>query len=151
MSKTKNERLVTQSLVDRLTDQEQWPTTRGNSLRMYRDGIKRDVEWLLNSRRPHVESVERYPLASESVFNFGLSDVVHLQGHNAEFVLLAVQKALRTYEPRIRDPRVHLVRLDDLSRSIRFHVDGRLALEDSDEEISFDTVLEIVSGGYEVK
>ena len=151
MVKGKNERLVTQSLLDRLTGQDEWPTTRNSSLRMYRDGIKRDVEWLLNSRKPHVEIVEQYPAACASVFNYGLPDVTQLRSHDANSVLLAVLKALRTYEPRIRDPRVHLVRLDDLSRSIRFHIDGRMALEDSEEEISFDTVLEIVSGGYEVK
>lgn len=151
MSKTKNERPVTQSLVDRLTEHEQWPTTRGSSLRMYREGIKRDVEWLLNSRKPHVEMVDRYPAACDSVFNFGLPDLTYLRGHDSNAVLLAILKALRTYEPRIREPRVYLVRMDDLARSIRFHVDGMLVLEDGEEEISFDTVLEIISGEYEVK
>ena len=149
--KSKNERLATQSLLDRLADNDDWPMTRNSSLRMYRDGIKRDVEWLLNSRKPHMEVLELYPTACGSVFNYGLPDLTHLRGHDANAVLLAVLKALRTYEPRIRDPRVHVVRQDELSRSIRFHIDGQMVLEDSEEEISFDTVLEMVSGGYEVK
>lgn len=151
MAKSKNERLITQSLIDRLTDYEDWPTTRMASLRMYREGIKRDVEWLLNSRKPFVEQVEKYELASSSVFSFGLPDLTQLRGHDTNAVLVAILKALRTYEPRIRDPRVYLVRSDILARSLRFHVDGMLVLEDGEEEISFDTVLEIISGEYEVK
>jgi type VI secretion system protein ImpF len=151
MAKSKNERLITQSLIDRLTDYEDWPTTRMASLRMYREGIKRDVEWLLNSRKPFVEQVEKYDLASSSVFSFGLPDLTQLRGHDTNAVLVAILKALRTYEPRIRDPRVYLVRSDILARSLRFHVDGMLVLEDGEEEISFDTVLEIISGEYEVK
>jgi type VI secretion system protein ImpF len=151
MARTKSERLVTQSIIDRLTDYEDWPTTRNASLRMYREGIKRDVEWLLNSRRPFVTEVDGYAQASLSVFNFGLPDLTQLRGHDPTAVLMAIMQALRTYEPRIREPRVHLVRSDVLARSLRFHVDGVLAFEDGEEDISFDTVLEIISGEYEVK
>ena len=151
MAKTKNERLVTQSLIDRLTDNDDWPTTRAASLRLFREGIKRDVEWLLNSRKPHVEEVEKYEAACSSVFNYGLPDLTSIRGHDSSAVLAAILKALRTYEPRIRSPRVYLVRSDGLARSLRFHVDGMLVLEDGEEEISFDTVLEIISGEYEVK
>jgi len=151
MAKSKNERLVTQSLIDRLTDFEDWPTTRSASLRMYREGIKRDVEWLLNSRRAFVTAVDKYDLASVSVFNFGLPDMTSIRGNDPNAVLSAILQALRTYEPRIRGPRVHLVRSDTLARSLRFHVDGMLMFEDGEEDISFDTVLEIISGEYEVK
>lgn len=151
MAKSRNERLVTQSLIDRLTENDEWPATRSASLRMYREGIKRDVEWLLNSRKPHVDEVDKYDAASCSVFNFGLPDLTQLRGHDSNAVLVAILKALRTYEPRIRNPRVYLVRSDTLTRSLRFHVDGVLVLEDGEDEISFDTLLEIISGEYEVK
>ena len=62
--RAKSEVLVTQSLMDRLTGYDDWPTTRNASLRMYRDGIKRDVEWLLNSRKPVVPEVDFYPYAA---------------------------------------------------------------------------------------
>ena len=151
MARTKSEVLVTQSLIDRLTDYEDWPTTRNASLRMYRDGIKRDMEWLLNSRKPYVEMVEKYELASRSVFNFGLPDFSQRRGHDPDVVRAAILKTIRTHESRILDPVVQIVRSDELSRSIRFHVDGRLAFEDGEEEISFDTLLSITSGTYEIK
>jgi type VI secretion system protein ImpF len=151
VARTKSEVLVTQSLIDRLTDYDDWPTTRNASLRMYRDGIKRDMEWLLNSRKPHVETVEKYELACRSVFNFGLPDFSQLPNHDPDGVRQAILKTIRTHESRILDPLVQVIRSDMLSRSIRFHVDGRLAFEDGEEEISFDTLLNITSGTYEVK
>lgn len=153
MARSKAEVLVTQSLLDRLTSQDDWPTTRGSSLSMYRDGIKRDVEWLLNSRRPHVDEIGPYPLANNSVFNYGFPDLLQFSGVQTDSTALqfAIQQTVRTYEPRIRDPRVLLARRDTLNRSLRFHVEGRLMFENGEEEISFDTVLEITSGEYEVK
>jgi predicted component of type VI protein secretion system len=38
-----------------------------------------------------------------------------------------------------------------LSRSLRFHIEGQVTYENMDEEIKFDTVLELISGSYEVK
>jgi predicted component of type VI protein secretion system len=38
-----------------------------------------------------------------------------------------------------------------LSRSLRFHIEGQIIYENMEEEIKFDTVLETISGEYEVK
>lgn len=153
MARAKSELLVTQSLMDRLTNYEDWPTTRNASLRMYREGIKRDVEWLLNSRRPVVPELEGRVMASKSVFNFGLPDLTSFSVKNADpgALLIAIRQTLLNFEPRIKDPRVFLVRTDVLARSLRFHVEGKLMFENGEEDISFDTVLEVTNGGYEVK
>ena len=152
MARLKSETLVTQSLIDRLTDYDEVPTTRAQSIAMFRNGIKRDVEWLLNSRKAFVPEIESYPLAANSVFTFGLPDVNELPGGNsASNVLAAISQTLLIHEPRIRDPRVSLVRTDELARSLRFHVEGKLILENSEEDISFDTLFEVTSGEYQVK
>ena len=153
MARAKPEVLVTQSLVDRLTSHEDWPTTRNASLRMYRDGIKRDVEWLLNSRRPVVPELEGRVMALKSVFNYGLPELTSFSGSNQDpgALLTAIRQTLLNFEPRVRDPRVFLVRTDVLARSLRFHVEGKLMFENGEEDISFDTVLEVTNGGYEVK
>jgi len=153
MARVKAENPIVQSLLDRLTDYEDWPQTRNQSLIMYRDGIKRDVEWLLNSRRPHLGYVYSYKLAADSVFNYGLPDLSRFHGvaANPENLLVSILAVVRTFEPRIKDPRVAFSRSDLLARSLRFHVDGRLIFENAEEDISFDTVLEVVSGQYDVK
>jgi predicted component of type VI protein secretion system len=38
-----------------------------------------------------------------------------------------------------------------LSRSLKFHIEGQVTFENMNEEIKFDTVLELISGEYEVK
>jgi type VI secretion system protein ImpF len=154
MARSKTETLITQSLLDRLSDQEDWPSKREASMRMLRESIKRDVEWLLNTRKPFIPIVEEYEQASVSVINYGLPDLNVFQGsaerdHNA--LLASMLKTIRIFEPRISDPKVFLVRTDVLSRSLRFHVEGRIEYESIMEDIQFDTVLELLNGEYEVK
>ncbi len=154
MSKSKSESVITQSLLDRLSDQDEWPTRRDAAMRMLRESIKRDVEWLLNTRRPRIAEIEEYEKAANSVINYGLPDLMSFEGafgrdHNA--LLAAMVKVLRIFEPRILEPKVFLMRTDLLGRSLRFHVEGRIQFESMEEEIQFDTVLELLNGEYEVK
>jgi type VI secretion system protein ImpF len=88
LARNKSELLVTQSLIDRLTDQDQWPDTRAASITMYRESLKRDVEWLLNTRQPVIPELEGFPATAASVLNFGLPDLHSFDGsagkeHNA--------------------------------------------------------------------
>lgn len=154
MARTKSEILVTQSLVDRLADQEQWPETRSASIAMFRDSLKRDLEWLLNTRQPVIPELESYPATASSVFNFGLPDIHGYDGSAGKeqnALTIALEKCIRTFEPRISQPHVFLTRTDLLNRSLRFHIEGQVSYENMDEEIKFDTVLELISGEYEVK
>jgi len=150
----KTENLVTQSLLDRLIDVDDWPTTRSNSMRMYRDSLKRDVEWLLNTRRPPIDNIQNYPKASASVIHFGLTDINAFTGsaeRDENALLASILQSLREFEPRIESPRVFLVRNDTANRHIRFHIEGRIQFDNVPEDITFDTILELSSGEYEVK
>ncbi len=154
MARTKSEILITQSLIDRLVDQEQWPETRAASISMYRESIKRDLEWLLNTRQPVIPELESYPATASSVLNFGLPDIHTYDGSAGKeqnALTVALEKCIRTFEPRISQPRVFLTRSDLLTRSLKFHIEGQVFYENMDEEIKFDTVLELISGEYEVK
>jgi type VI secretion system protein ImpF len=154
LAKTKSEMLVTQSLIDRLTNVEQWPETRASSISMYRDSLKRDLEWLLNTRKPVMPELESFPATAGSILNFGLPDIHSYDGSAGKeqnSLTTALEKCIRTFEPRINQPRVYLTRSDLLSRSLRFHIEGQVFYENMDEEIKFDTVLELISGEYEVK
>ncbi len=160
MARSKSEIPVTQSLLDRLRLEvehpftheisKQLPSTRSASVQLYKNGVKRDVEWLLNSRRGYDPEVEDYPLTANSVSTYGLQDISELgQGSDrTERVLEGVRQTLKIHEPRIRDARVTLVREDVLKRSVRFHVEGMLWLENSEEMISFDTLLDVTSGKF---
>jgi type VI secretion system protein ImpF len=153
VARLRSENLVTQSLLDRLCDVEDWPTTRQASMRMYRESVKRDVEWLLNSRRPPIHGLSGYPRASASVVNFGLPDINAYSdsGGDQSALLMAILQTLRNFEPRMQGLKVMLARSDNLTRSLRFHIEGKIQFETSVEEIQFDTVLDITRGEYEVK
>ena len=89
-----------------------------------------------------------------SVLNYGLPDIHSFDGSAGKeqnVLTVALEKCIRTFEPRINQPRVFLTRTDLLSRSLKFHIEGQIKYENMDEEITFDTVLEMISGEYEVK
>lgn len=154
MARLKSEILVTQSLIDRLVDREDWPETRSASISMYRDSLKRDLEWLLNTRKPEIPELESYPATAEAVLNYGLPDVHSFDGSagkEQKALIASLENCIRVYEPRIKSPHVYLTRSDMLSRSLKFHIEGQISYENTEEEIKFDTVLELISGEYEVK
>ena len=154
MARNKSDVLITQSLLDRLTDMDQWPETRSASISMYRESLKRDVEWLLNTRQPVIPELEGYPATAASVLNFGLPDIHSFDGSKGKeqnALTVALEKCIRIFEPRIDQPRVFLTRTDLLSRSLKFHIEGQIVYENMIEDIKFDTTLELISGEYEVK
>ena len=153
MATKRAENLVTQSLLDRLCDVDDWPSSRQQSMRLYRESIKRDVEYLLNSRCPPIPDIGLYPKAAASVMNFGLSDVSAYSDSSADqsALLAALVQTLRRFEPRIQNVRVVVVRSEGFSRSLRFHIEGRIQFDTTVENIEFDTVLELTRGEYEVK
>ncbi len=154
MARSATETLVTQSVLDRLTAVEEWPATRSQSLRFYKEALKRDLEWLLNTRQPPIPELVEYPLARTSVINFGLPDITSLGLSSASDhgrLRKAIEICLRNYEPRLMDVRVTLEGSDTADRRLRFHIEGNLKLDPAPEEISFDTVLELSSGEYKVK
>ncbi len=154
MARAKSEILVTQSLIDRLSNVEQWPETRASSISMYRDSMKRDLEWLLNTRKPVMPELESFPATAASILNYGFPDIHSFDGSAGKeqnALSAALEKCIRHYEPRINQPRVYLTCSDALSRSLRFHIEGQITYENMNEEIKFDTVLELISGEYEVK
>lgn len=154
MARSATETLVTQSVLDRLMAVEEWPTTRAQSLRYYKEALKRDLEWLLNTRQPPIEALADYELARASTVNYGLPDISAMGLNSASDnrrLRQAVETCLRNYEPRLTDVRVTLEKSDAAERRLRFHIEGSMKLDPAPEEISFDTVLELSSGEYKVK
>ena len=154
MARSATETLVTQSVLDRLMAVEEWPTTRAQSLRYFKEALKRDLEWLLNTRQPPIATIDNHPLAKSSTLNYGLPDISSMGLNSASDnrrLRLAIETCLRNFEPRLMDVRVTLEQSDTAERRLRFHIEGSMKLDPAPEEISFDTVLELSSGEYKVK
>ncbi len=154
MARSATETLVTQSVLDRLMTVEDWPSTRSQSVRYFKDALRRDLEWLLNTRQPHMPELADYTAAKATVINYGLPDISSLGLMSAadhRSLRLAIEQCLRNFEPRLIDVHVTLRESDTVDRRLRFHIEGNMKLDPAPEEITFDTVLELASGEYKVK
>jgi type VI secretion system protein ImpF len=154
VARANTEALVTQSVLDRLMDVDDWPATRAQSLRYFREALKRDVEWLLNTRRPPIENIDKFERARATMVNYGLSDITALglsSASDQKRLRKALEQCLREFEPRLTDVVVTLEESQTADRRLRFHVQGLMRINPAPEEISFDTVLELSSGEYTVK
>lgn len=162
MSKREIERTVQPSLLDRLTDHDpRNPTSEGRvgyleSVRHFKAGLQRDLEWLLNTRRIPVAAPEELEELTRSVYHFGLPDLTSISrdSHEARDRLLRrVEDAIAIFEPRLANVRIGVVEMEGEQhrRELRFHVEGTLLMDPTPEQVIFDTVLHFASGEYEVE
>lgn len=159
MARTELERAVQPSIVDRLLDNEPRlagdpQLTREESERRFRASVRRDVEWLLNTRRTMVPAPDWCPETRRSVYEYGLVDTTGIAvGTSAgrKLLLSTIQATIERFEPRLANTRVRLVEADGGSApQLRFVVEATLLMDPSPEQVVFDTVLEVARGEYEV-
>jgi type VI secretion system protein ImpF len=113
---TKEQRPAQQSILDRLIDLDphthvEAPLTRAQSVRALKSGLRRDLEWLLNTRRT-VHSAEGFTELHSSAFTFGIPDITSIRlhsGQDQEQLLREVERAIQVFEPRLANVRVSSV------------------------------------------
>jgi type VI secretion system protein ImpF len=148
-----SELLVAQSILDRLSTTEDWPVTRAQSIHFLRDSIKRNLEWLLNTRRPPVAGIEGYPLARQTVLYYGLLDLGSLSlssNDDQRRLQQGITEMIEHSEPRLREVQVRLEEGDLERKKLRFHIGAHMQMKPLPEEIVFDTVLDLTTGEYRV-
>ncbi len=160
MARTDQDVTVTPSVLDRLIDLERAvstdpPANRTQSVRQLKASLRRDLEWLLNSRRNPDEAPETYEHLSVSLYNYGLPDVSAMSvdsPRDRNRLLRLVELTVQTFEPRLASVRVRPIETAATgSRSLRFQIEGMLRIDPAPEQIYFDTVLQLNSGEYQVK
>ncbi len=150
---------VTLSTLDRLIDQDpevstEVALTRSQSVRQLKESLRRDLEWLLNTRRIAVPPDESLKELNRSVYVYGLPDFTAYSLNNAKDQTKLVRflhSTVKIFEPRLAN--VRILPLEEGipgSRTLRFRIEGLLLMDPAPEQISFDTVLELTSGEYEV-
>ncbi len=159
MARSGPEPNVTLSVLDRLLDQEASlrtdpPLGRAQSLRQLKTALRRDIEWLLNTRRS-IEAPAGTSLEIErSLFNYGLPDIASLGVHSTQDqkrLLWMIESTIANFEPRIQGARVSMEPVAGTARILRFQIQGLLRIDPAPERVTFDTVLELNSGEYAVK
>jgi type VI secretion system protein ImpF len=158
MARIRGEGPVTVSILDRLLDDdpkrsEEAMPTRAQSLRNLKIGLRRDLEWLLNTRQP-VEIPTSLEL-QKSVYLYGLPDISSLGLANLsdrERLTHAIELAVARFEPRLANVRVSLTSTSgEKAPQLRFAIEGMLRIDPRPEHVTFDTLLELSSREYIVQ
>ena len=159
MARTDSNIRITPSVLDRLIDYDpresrESPKSRSASLMELKASVRRDLEWLLNSRTfldpEDLESTE----LKNSVAVYGLPDITGLGAQNRDEqsrALRAVEHAIAVFEPRFLNLKVTMERPTDTERSIKFRIEAQLDVDPAPEPIVFDTVLKLGSSDFEIK
>jgi type VI secretion system protein ImpF len=159
MPSLESEATLQQSMLDRLLDYEPKNRTearvsRAQSLRQFKSALRRDLEWLLNTRRTPEAAFEDTPQLARSVYNYGLPDTssVSLNSPTDQARLLRnLEEALQRFEPRLQQVQVSMLSPTANSRTVHFQIEGLLRIDPAPERICFDTVLELTRGDYQVE
>ena len=150
---------VTLSVLDRLIDKDpkvsmEVPLTRAQSLRELKIAIKRDLEWLLNTRKTIDPAPDSARETVRSVYNYGFADISSksvLSGRDQSELVREMELAIAVFEPRLKRAKVRMERVEGSYRSLKFVIEGLLCMDPAPEPVRFDTVLELGKGEYEVK
>jgi type VI secretion system protein ImpF len=154
---TPSERLQP-SLLDRLTDDEpqhaqESRSRRVLSLQRLREGVLRDLGWLLNTTNMADDSLaERLPQVSQSVVNYGLPDLAGLTSSSIAVSELErlVTQAIWDFEPRIlRHTLKVTARTSDETMNLNalvFEIEGELWAQPVPLELFLKTEVDLESG-----
>lgn len=145
------------SVLDRLID----PTIGTSDSDYYvninriKHSIRRDLENLLNSRRPI--RIEGAALSSDdfNIVNYGVPDflgVAYASQRDQNTLISEIRNTILGYESRFKSVRVvEKQGLNALDRTIRFRIEAELRVEPAVEPLVFDTELDPVSRELNVR
>ncbi|HET9409544.1 MAG TPA: type VI secretion system baseplate subunit TssE [Candidatus Sulfotelmatobacter sp.] len=150
---------VTLSVLDRLIDQDpknrsEVPFSRAQSLRELKLGLKRDLEWLLNTRRTIDPAPESARETARSVYHYGFADISSksvLSTRDQNELVREMELSIALFEPRLKRAKVRMEVVEGSYRTLKFVIEGLLCMDPAPEPVRFDTVLEVSKGEYEIK
>lgn len=139
------------SVLDRLLDSDpgvsQEPVQfRLQSVREVKASVVRDLENLLNTRRPPEEPPRDFRHLQDSLLVYGLRDFTALNPRSAatrQLLRAEIETMIARFEPRLRNVAVHLEVDAANERILRFRISGILIVEPLSEPVTFDTVLDV--------
>lgn len=159
MSDRELEPTVRQSVLDRLIDTEprlsgDRPMSWSESVSRLRESVKRDIEWLLNTRRTPEPASDDFPEVQASIYHFGIPDISSLNRDSKETpekLRRQIEECIRVFEPRLTNVQVQVRDGDnDPHHELLFSIYALLDIEPNPERVQFDTVLEVGSGEFSV-
>lgn len=155
------ERNVLTSFLDRLIDDQpraqKDPTLSfDESVRVFKQSVLRDLEWLLNTRRSVPNGRPLTGEIEQSILNYGLPDVSALGARDPDAqgrLVRNVEGTIARFEPRLSGVRAELVGGDDSERPQELHIliHATLEMDPSPERIVFDTLIDVSTGRFSLE
>jgi type VI secretion system protein ImpF len=121
-----------------------------------RRAVRRDIEWLLNTRQFLGDELERRPEARESLLTYGLPDLSQFspgRETDRDLICTLIRTTLERFEPRFLKGSVKVAKVDaprDYRLTSLFRISAVLYVEPISEEIIFDTRVAFDTGSVEV-
>ena len=117
--------------------------------------IKKDLESLLNSRKPMLSWGDGFEQLETSLLNYGMTDFV---GSNIdsqtgrERICEALKKAIHHSEPRLIEVDVveNIEQTKQDSTTLYYRVEARLLVEPEPQQVSFDSIFDLQSNTFTI-
>jgi type VI secretion system protein ImpF len=159
MPRSDSDARITLSVLDRLFDSEperpsDLPPSRQRSLRELKQAVRRDLEWLLNTRRSIVPVPKNYVQTPKSLISYGLPDFSAASVTNPSdraSILRTLERTIAQFEPRLKSVSIMIDTGGESKQALRFRIDAMLDVDPAPEQVTFDTTLQLYSGEYEIK
>ncbi|GAB2511346.1 type VI secretion system baseplate subunit TssE [Microbulbifer agarilyticus] len=146
----KEKRLLAPLLDRLLTSTDKVDLNRPHQvLRQLREGVRRDLEYLFNTRYRCISCPDSHEYLAKSNINFGLPDLSTINLTSADSrrkFCRDIEQTILDFEPRIRSVKVNThEQVDVEDPSIRFRVEAVLHVNPAAEVIVFDSTLNPVT------
>jgi type VI secretion system protein ImpF len=147
------------SVLDRLLDDG--PRGAGGttgapswSLERAKAAVKRDLEWLLNSRQLIAVLPSPPGHLGRSLLTYGMPDLAPSGLSNPaeqERLRRAIVEAIARFEPRLTRVEVTIESVREVDRSVGFRIDGLLKVEPEPEPVTFDSRVRLDTKSFVVR
>jgi type VI secretion system protein ImpF len=146
-------------LLDRLTDEnpeavKESRNERVISVKRYREGVLRDLIWLLNAKaHTDQDGLDEFPEAARSVLNFGTRDLCGLISSSLDLSALEqeIAEAMRRLEPRINPGSLAVTAVSGsqkFANGIAVEIRGDLWAYPVPEQLYIRTEIDLDTGKY---
>lgn len=138
-------RIVTQSLIDRLIDDDPQGSSDAHesedeAIARYKVALRRDLESLLNTKRPWLPVVDRYPGMDRTVVGYGIPDLSTEDMSVPavrERVRRVITQVIREHEPRLSEIDIEMDE-GPTSRGMRLRISAVLNITQSEETVVYE-------------
>lgn len=141
-------RIITQSLVDRLIDDDPHGSadaqeTDEEAIARYKVALRRDLESLLNTKRPWLPVTARYPGLDRTILGYGIPDLSTEDMSVAavrERVRRTIAQVIREHEPRLSNIEIEMDE-GPTSRGMRLRISAVLTVVQSEETVVYEAAV----------